>query len=350
MRKALFALFLTTAAFILLSASHRAAAGAFDPEAFAGPKVRDLYLVIIRDPDAQLLALDRGKVDILGDLHRPVDVDALTKKPRRGLSIASGFHGFFLGFNVRTFPWNSLDLRRSAWQALPRERMVRDLFAGYAEPLSTFLPPVSPYFEPDVTAYPHDPEAARKRLADGGWTWGSDGVLVSPDGKKSPPETSLPHSVHGTHNGEIAVRMAGALSSIGIPVEAEPMDFSTMISRLDERDFQMYVLAWQMTRTRFPLRLLLLEDGHTGRYNMPGISDPPSTRFSTGSASPRTRRRPARPPRRPRSFSRPRSGGPRLQPVHHLRRVEAVEGNPGHRQGHGGQHWSLLAMEPASGP
>ena len=44
------------------------------------------------------------------------------------------------------------------------------------------------------------------------------------------------------------MRIAGALASIGIPVEAEPMDFSAMISRLDERDFQMYVLAWQMTR------------------------------------------------------------------------------------------------------
>ncbi len=85
-----------------------------------------------------------GGVDILGDLHRPVDADALAKNPEVDLSLASGFHGFFLGFNVRTFPWNSLELRHSAWQALPRERMVRDLFAGYAEPLSTFLPPSRP--------------------------------------------------------------------------------------------------------------------------------------------------------------------------------------------------------------
>ena len=190
MRKNLFALFLMTAAVLVFSAAVPAPA-AFNPESFAGPKIRDLYLVIIRDPAAQLLARERGKAGILGDLHRPVDVDALSKNPAVDLSIASGFHGFFLGFNVRTFPWNSLDLRRSAWQALPRERMVRDLFAGYAEPLSTFLPPVSPYFAPAVTAYPHDPEAARKRLADGGWTWGSDGVLVTPDGKKVPPPTLL---------------------------------------------------------------------------------------------------------------------------------------------------------------
>lgn len=275
MKKALFALLLA-ASLSTMAAAPGASGSAFDPEAFAGPKVKELYLVIIRDPDAQLMALERGKADILGDIHRPVDVDALAKNPGVELSLASGFHGFFLGFNVRNFPWNSPELRKSAWQAIPRERMVRDLFAGYAEPLSTFLPPVSPYFEPDVTAYPYDPEAARKRLSDAGWTWAGDGVLVSPEGEKIPPQKLFsPTASSAPTTAEIAVRMAGALASIGIPVEAEPMDFSAMISRLDERDFQMYVLAWQMTRDPDSLYAFYSSKMDVrGGYNIPGISDP----------------------------------------------------------------------------
>jgi peptide/nickel transport system substrate-binding protein len=274
MKKALFALL--PAVMIFLAAPPGVCAADFDPEAYAGPRVKDLYLVIIRDPDAQLMALERGKVDVLGDLHRPVDVDALAKNPDVELSLASGFHGFFLGFNVRHFPWNRVELRRSAWQALPGDRMVRDLFGGYAEPLSTFLPPVSPYFEPDVTAYPFDPEAAKKRLSDAGWTWNPDGVLVSPEGEKVPPQKLLcPTASSAPTTAEIAVRIAGALSSIGIPAEAEPMDFSAMISRLDERDFQMYVLAWQMTRDPDSLYAFYSSKMDVrGGYNMPGISDP----------------------------------------------------------------------------
>ncbi|MGI6253190.1 MAG: ABC transporter substrate-binding protein [Aminivibrio sp.] len=275
MKKTLFALLLMVI-FLTPGGVPEAAGSDFDPEAFAGPKIKDLYLVIIRDPDAQLMALQRSKVDILGDLHRPVDVDALSKNPEVELSLASGFHGFFLGFNTRSFPWNSVELRRSAWQALPKDRMVRDLFAGYAEPLSTFLPPVSPYFEPEVTAYPFDPEAARKRLSDAGWTWGSDGVLLSPEGEKIPPQKLLsPTASSAPTTAEIAVRIAEALSSIGIPVEAEPMDFSAMISRLDERDFQMYVLAWQMSRDPDSLYAFYSSKMDVrGGYNMPGISDP----------------------------------------------------------------------------
>ena len=260
----------------LLSGSARGAAGKFDAESYASPKIRDLYMVIIRDPDAQLLALQRGQADILGDLHRPVDVDTLADDPRVNLSLASGFHGFFLGFNVRSFPWNRLELRQAAWQSLPRERIVRDLFAGYAEPLSTFLPPVSPYYEPNVAAYPFDPDAARKRLADAGWTWGADGVLISPEGERIPDQRLLsPTASVAPTSAELAARAADALSAIGIPVRSEPMDFSTLLSRLDERNFQMYVLAWQMTRDPDSLYALYSSKMDIpGGYNIPGISDP----------------------------------------------------------------------------
>ncbi len=252
------------------------APGKFSPESYSSPKIRDLYLVIIRDPDAQLLALQRGQADILGDLHRPVDVDTLADDPRVNLSLASSFHGFFLGFNVRAFPWNRLELRQAAWQALPRERIVRDLFAGYAEPLSTFLPPVSPYYEPNVKAYPFDPDAARARLAESGWTWGADGVLVSPEGVRIPEQRLLsPTASVAPTTAELAARAADALSAIGIPVQSEPMDFATMLSRLDERNFQMYVLAWQMTRDPDSLYAFYSSKMDIpGGYNIPGISDP----------------------------------------------------------------------------
>jgi peptide/nickel transport system substrate-binding protein len=275
MKRALF-LALIAVVFWMLPGGAEAAPGKFDPESYSAPKIEDLYLVIIRDPDAQILALQRGQVHILGDLHRPVDVDALALDPKVNLSLASGFHGFFLGFNVRTFPWNRVELRQAAWQSLPRERIVRDLFAGYAEPLSTFLPPVSPYYQPDVTAYPFNPDAARKRLADAGWTWSEDNVLVSPEGERIPPQRLLsPTASVAPTTAELAARAADALTAIGIPVSSEPMDFATMISRLNERNFQMYVLAWQMTRDPDSLYAFYSSKMDIpGGYNIPGISDP----------------------------------------------------------------------------
>lgn len=248
----------------------------FDPNSYSAPRIKDLYLVIIRDPDAQIMALRNGQVDILGNLHRPVDIDTLADDTNVDLSLAASFHGFFLGFNNREFPWDRAELRRAAWQALPREQIVRDLFAGYAEPLSTFLPPVSPFFDPTVKGRPYDPDAARESLAEAGWTLAPDGVLLSPDGRKIPPQKLLcPTAAVVPTTAELAVRAAEALTSIGIPVTTEPMDFSAMISRLDERDFQLYVLAWQMTRDPDSLYSLYSSKlDIPGGHNIPGISDP----------------------------------------------------------------------------
>ncbi len=349
MRKSLFALFLSAVLLALCSAPR--AEASFDPEAFAGPKIQDLYLVIIRDPDAKLLALDRGKVDILGDLHRPVDVDALSKNPAVDLSLASGFHGFFLGFNVRTFPWNSLELRRSAWQALPRERMVRDLFAGYAEPLATFLPPVSPYFEPDVTAYPHDPEAARKRLAGAGWTWVPTAFSSRPTaGKSLPRNSSAPRRPRAHHGGDRCAHGRGP-DRQGIRCRRSPWilhhDFP-----LDERDFQMYVLAWQMTRDPDSLYAFYSSKMDIrGGYNMPGISDPAldevldRLRFAPDETAARAAASEAQ---------KLHSDLVPVVPVYSRYTISAVskqwKGTLVTDRVTADNTWSLLAMEPASGP
>ncbi len=266
---------LLSASILLTLLAALPASAAFDPGAYGVPKVKDLYLVILRDPDAQLLALEGGKIDMLSDLARPVDIAALSKNPAVDMSLASGFHAFFLGFNARTFPWSEAELRRAACQAIPRERIVRDLFSGYAEPLATYLPPVSPYFEPGVTTYAYDPAAAAKRLADAGWTKGGDGVLVSPDGRAVPPQKILsPTASVAPTTTEIAVRAAEALTSIGIPTTAEPMDFSTMLARLDKRNFGMYVMAWSMGKDPDSLYSFYSSKMDVpGGYNLSGVQD-----------------------------------------------------------------------------
>ena len=97
------------------------AAFAFDATTFKGPKVEDLYLVIVRDPAAQLLALEKDVIHILSDIARPADIERLSQNSSVLMSLAKGLHGFFFGLNLRTFPWNRLELRQAAWEAIPRE-------------------------------------------------------------------------------------------------------------------------------------------------------------------------------------------------------------------------------------
>jgi peptide/nickel transport system substrate-binding protein len=142
--------------------------------------------------------------------------------------------------------------------------------------MPSFLPMVSPFYEPDVTKFPQGPEAARKRLADAGWTWNRAGWLVAPDGRELPTTRIFcpPSSIAATST-EIAELMAEALRNIGVPAEAEPMDFQTMLARIDTHDFDACTNAWTMSRDPDVLYSFYHSSMDVeGGYNMSGIADP----------------------------------------------------------------------------
>ncbi|MDR1886005.1 MAG: ABC transporter substrate-binding protein [Synergistaceae bacterium] len=260
---------------LITAAAAPVRAGEFDISKFEGPRMKELYYVIIRDMDAQILAMSTGKLDVLSDIYRPADVERLSNSGVADLSIASTFHGFFITFNARKFPWDQTVLRQAASQVVDRRRWTRDLFSGYCEPLSGFLPAISPYFEPEARGLPYGVESARRRLSDAGWTWDLSGWLVAPDGRRA-PETKIlcpPSSIASTTT-EIATLMAEALMSIGVPAEAEPIDFQTLLARVDVRDFDACTNAWTMSRDPDVLYSFYHSSMDVeGGYNMSGIAD-----------------------------------------------------------------------------
>ena len=56
-------------------------------------------MLIITNPDAQILAAEAGELDILSDIARPSDIDRLGADPKLKMSLARGMHAFFLLLN-----------------------------------------------------------------------------------------------------------------------------------------------------------------------------------------------------------------------------------------------------------
>ncbi|KRT35393.1 ABC transporter substrate-binding protein [Acetomicrobium hydrogeniformans] len=259
-------------------APHTGAAAPFDEYDLLTdlPTIEDLYCVIIKDNDAQLLALEGGKVDMLGDIARISDIRRLSDNEEIDLYLAEGFHAFFLGLNLRKPPWDRVELRRSIWEVLNRKQIVRDVFGGYALPLFSFLPPASSY-QAESPLGESNLEKARERLEKSGWRWSKKGVLIYPGQTKAIPRMKLmtPTAQVAPTTAEIAERICESMRGLGIPIETEPMDFSMMVSRLDRRDFDAYVIAWGLSRDPDSLYAFYHSSMDIeGGYNISGIKMP----------------------------------------------------------------------------
>ena len=77
------------AAAVFFGANQGFAAKTFDLSEYDGPKMKDLYYVITRDMDAALLAMSTGKIDVLSDIYRSVDIERLRADDSAKLSMAA---------------------------------------------------------------------------------------------------------------------------------------------------------------------------------------------------------------------------------------------------------------------
>jgi peptide/nickel transport system substrate-binding protein len=75
--------------------------------------------------------------------------------------------------------------RKALLTALDRQSFADDIFLGQAQVATSNLSPaIEKYYNPDVTKYEYDPDAARQLLEDAGWVEGSDGIREK-DGVKA---------------------------------------------------------------------------------------------------------------------------------------------------------------------
>lgn len=52
-------------------------------------------MLIISNPDAQIMAAEAGELDIVSDIARPSDIDRLSANKNLQMSLARGMHAFF---------------------------------------------------------------------------------------------------------------------------------------------------------------------------------------------------------------------------------------------------------------
>lgn len=168
---------------------------------------------------------------------------------RANLGMNPYFAYFYVGWNLRRPLFTDVRVRQALTYALDRQSLLDFVYAG----LGTLIAgPVTPLqkscYDESVKPLPYDLDAARKLLAEAGWTdTDKDGVLDKViDGRKTNFEFRFLVYAGSQEWTTIANQMVESYKKIGIKVTPEALEWPNMQSRMQERDFDAYSGSWSM--------------------------------------------------------------------------------------------------------
>lgn len=226
-------------------------------ERYYGPRpyMKRLMLKIIREPSAQLQALRNGGVDRIGLLpeqwvHQTSD-DRFRQRFARFRYPRQVY--YYIGYNMRKAPFDDRRVRLALTHLMNRERMIEDVLLGLGRIVTGSFYPDSSYYDRTIEPWPFDIERARELLAEAGWRdTDGDGIL---DKQGKPFEFSVLFSTSSKTFARVAEIWREDCGKAGVLVNINPIEWSVLMERADEWNFDAVMSGWSMPWESDPYQL-----------------------------------------------------------------------------------------------
>lgn len=195
-----------------------------------------LILRPIGDNAARLQALQTGEIQGY-DLVAPEDFAVIKGDARLQLLERPAFNVAYVGINQRMEPLGDLRVRQAIAHAIGRQEIVDAFYVGQGEVAKAFMPPSLPGYAEDVASYDHDPDKARKLLADAGYPLPVKVSLAFPSSGGARPYMPNPRA-----NFEA---MKADLETAGFEVRPESAPWTPdYLGKVQTGQYGLYLFGW----------------------------------------------------------------------------------------------------------
>jgi peptide/nickel transport system substrate-binding protein len=215
------------------------------PQALGGrPMLDRIVFRVVPESTTRLTELLTGAIDVN---YTVLPDEARQVEQQRNVTLHHypGREFLYVGWNNEREPFRDPRVRRALTHAIDREALREALMFGYAELMSGPVLPFSP-LNPGTDPLPYDPEAARRLLAEAGFTPGAGGTMQGPQG---PLRFTMMASENRLRQ-DLATVIQSQLAQVGVQVEVRVMEFQTLLAQHRSRDYESVVSGWSMDNFR----------------------------------------------------------------------------------------------------
>jgi ABC-type transport system substrate-binding protein len=204
------------------------------------PEFERVFLRVVPDIVTQEVEFRSGAVDTYGAL--PQQAARYREDPRyQALSTPVNQYSY-IAYNLRRPLFQDLRVRRALGMALDVGELVQHVLYGEGQRVSGPYYVNTPWYDPATQLLPHDPEGAKRLLAEAGWVPGRDGILAK-DGQRLAFKLITNHG--NPQRRAIMTVAQDAWRRIGVEVVTQQFEWTVFLSQfVYVHDFDAIVLAW----------------------------------------------------------------------------------------------------------
>ena len=242
-----------------------------------GPRADEIIMSIIGDSMGRQIALERGHVDVAPGIGGD-SIAKLMFSRNVDVVMTPQFRACSLCLNTRRAPLDADPVRQAIACIVDRDAIVGTILKGQALPTTTIVSPWSPYFNSKTAAFWYNLAKAGEILDRARYTVDRKTKMrIDPNTGKTMREMKIltPKAESSPTGAQIGKMIADAARKVGLPVKHEPVDFLDMVGMVDDRNFDMYIRAWSLSRNPDYLESLFhSRNAGEGGYNTSGIALP----------------------------------------------------------------------------
>lgn len=216
------------------------------------PTFDKLSFAIIKDQNAWPRKLKTGEIDITKIQPEQYRTEVLNKKGKLLGTDKIKFKEqptlgyFYLGWNADRPFFRQKEVRQAMTMAFNREEMIKSVFSGLGKLTTGPFAQQSECYDKNVKPWPFDLQKAAAKLEEAGWKdTDGDGIRDKViDGTKI--QFSFNLLVYGSSNEytTLANIYREDLLQIGVKLNPQAVEWSTMLKKMNGREFDAYTGAW----------------------------------------------------------------------------------------------------------
>lgn len=210
------------------------------------PYPNKLVYNIITDDNTAFQVLSRGDLDFLGMpaelFMRRANTPKFKEKFNRFAYFRPAYN--YIGWNLRKPMFSDAKTRLALAMLLDRELICKEIYYGQALLISGSFMPGSPEHNAGIAPIPFDPGQAQQLLQEAEWTFSNqDGLLT----RRGIP---FRFEVGTTNQNPVAEKILTLykeeLGRVGIELIIRPMEWASLLDRVDKREFDAILMGWAM--------------------------------------------------------------------------------------------------------